>query len=164
MIIVLTGPSSAGKTSVASTLLALCKKPLLHLEADRFWPTLSSVHVYDDSLRARIVIALHDAIATLGRNGLDVIVDGSLPTDRALHYRCLEILRSVPGTLVIGVTCSPEMLAQREATRSDRNAGWAERQSGIVFEGVELDAIVDTSHRSPDECVEELLRALQLES
>ncbi len=162
MLIVLSGTSSSGKTSLAIALQELSRRPLLHLEADRFAPSLSEDHPArgDPEFRSGAVIAMHEAIAAFGRSGLDVIVDGSLPTEPALRDRCLSILRDLPGTRVVAVRCSVEALRQREAVRDDRPTGWAEEQAGIVYEGVEFDATVDTTDRSPRELANELLQSL----
>lgn len=162
MLIVLSGTSSSGKTSLAVALQELADRPLLHLEADRFAPTLPADHPAwrAPEFHTRAVLVMHEAIAAYGRAGLDVIVDGSLPTEPALRDRCLTILRDVPGTRVIAVHCSIEALRQREASRADRPAGWAEEQSSIVYEGVDFDASVDTTSRRPHDLAQELLTRL----
>ncbi len=162
MLIVLHGTSSSGKTTLATALLELSSRPLLHLEADRFAPVLWQDHPArtDLQFRARYVAAMHEAIAAFGRSGLDIIVDGSLPTEPELRDRCLAILREVPDTRVVAVRCSVMALRKREAARSDRPKGWAEEQADIVYEGVDFDAIVDTTNASSRDLANHLLRSL----
>ncbi|MGB2694307.1 MAG: AAA family ATPase [Dehalococcoidia bacterium] len=162
MLIILSGTSSSGKTSLALALQELASRPLLHLEADRFAPTLPADHPArrTPEFHTRAALVMHEAIAAYGRAGLDVIVDGSLPTEPELRDRCLAILRVVPDTRVVAVRCSVEVLRRREASRADRPAGWAEEQAGIMYEGLKFDAAVDTTSRTPHDVAGELLRTL----
>ncbi len=162
MLIVLSGTSSSGKTSFAAALQAISPRPLLHLEADRFAPTLRPDHpaLQDPEFRSRVVVAMHAAIAAFGRGGIDIIVDGSLPDEHDLRDRCLSILRGVPGTKVIAVRCSLERLREREAARSDRLRGWAEQQMRWIYEGVDFDFSVDTTDRPSNELAAALLASL----
>ena len=161
MLIVLSGTSSSGKTTLARALQSLSSRPLLHLEADRFAPILRPDHPArsDAEFRSRDVIAMHEAIAAFGRSGLDIIVDGSLPTEPGLRDSCLSVLRGVPGTRVVAVRCSIEALRSREAERGDRPVGWAEEQASIVYEGVEFDATIDTTNDSAEALARDLLQA-----
>ena len=162
MLIVLSGTSSSGKTSLAIAMQELSNRPLLHLEADRFAPVLRPDHPAngDPQFRRRATVAMHEAIATFGRGGLDIIVDGSLPTEPELRDVCLAILRGVPDTRVVAVRCSVATLRQREAGRDDRPAGWAEEQAQIVYEGVNFDETTDTTNGSSHEHANTLLQRL----
>lgn len=162
MLIILSGTSSSGKTSLARAMLDVSERPLLHLEADRFWPELRPGHpaTQEPEFRERMVVAMHEAIATFGRSGLDIIVDGSLPTEPDLRDRCLTILREAPDTRVVAVRSSLATLREREETRPDRPTGWAEESAKVIYEGVEFDATVDTTSGSPEEHARELLRSL----
>jgi chloramphenicol 3-O phosphotransferase len=139
-------------------------RPLLHLEADRFAPTLPQEHPAfgDAEFRTRAVIAMHEAIAAYGRSGIDVIVDGSLPTEANLRDRCLAILRDVPDTSVVAVRCSVERLRERETARGDRPIGWAEESMPSIYDGVAFDLSVDTTDASPQELAPLVLRELGL--
>jgi chloramphenicol 3-O phosphotransferase len=160
MLIVLSGTSSSGKTSLARAMQRLSPRPLLHIEADRFAPAAPERVASDPDFRRRAVIAMHDAIAAYGKSGLEVIVDGSLPTERDLRDACLSVLRGVPGTRIVAVRCSVERLRQREAARSHPAPGWAEQSIPLVYDGVEFDLAVDTTDCSPEEAARELLAAL----
>lgn len=162
MLIVLSGTSSSGKTSLAIAMQELSSRPLLHLEADRFAPVLRPDHpaTGDPEFRKRTTVAMHEAIAAFGRSGLDIIVDGSLPTEPELRDACLAILREVSDTRVIAVRCSVATLRQREAVRRDRPVGWAEEQAQIVSEGVIFDETIDTTNGSSREHASTLLRRL----
>ena len=161
MLIVLNGTSSSGKTTLAKAMLELSSRPLLHLEADRFAPVLRlNLPAKDAEFRTRFTVAMHEAIAAFGRSGLDIIVDGSLPTEPELRDACLAILREVPDTRIVAVRCSVAALRQREAVRGDRPIGWAEEQAQIVYEGVTFDETVDTTTGSALEHATTLLQSL----
>lgn len=166
MLIVLSGTSSSGKTSLARALQQLSSRPLLHLEADRFAPTLPPDHpaMRDSEFRTRAAMAMHEAIAAFGRSGVDVIVDGSLPTEPDLRDRCLAILRGVPDTRVVTVRCSVVRLREREMSRGDRPIGWAEESAEAIYGGVAFDFSVDTTDASAEEVAGEVLRKLGLPS
>jgi chloramphenicol 3-O phosphotransferase len=164
VLIILSGPSSSGKTTLARAIQAVAVEPLVHLEADRFWPDMPPGPTGEDhTYRSRVILAVHESIATLGRSGLHVVVDGSLPMERGLHLRCIEILRSVPETRIVAVRCAAEVLRMREAARPDRTSGWAEQQLATIFHEVTFDADVDTSSSSPGDCARDLLQALGLD-
>jgi chloramphenicol 3-O phosphotransferase len=163
MLIVLSGTSSSGKTTLARAMQELSPRPLLHLEADKFAPTLPPDHLAmrDAEFRRRVVIAMHEAIAAYGR-GVDVIVDGSLPAEPELRDRCLVILRSVPDTRVVAVRCSVERLRERETSRGDRPIGWPEESAEAIYGGVSFDFSVDTTDASAEEVAREVLERLGL--
>ena len=162
MLIVITGASSSGKSTLARAMQALAGRPLLHLEADEFVPALNpgGVTNRDSGFEARLIVGFHRAIAELGRSGLDVIVDGSLPDEEGLKGQCLDILRGVAGTQVIAVNCAAATLRRREAARGDRPRGWAVRQAAQVHAGVVCDLEVDTTRASPDVLARRLLTRL----
>ena len=165
MLIVLSGPSSSGKTSLARALQWLASKPFLHIEADRFWPVMPLDHplARDGDFQALVVLGVHKAIVALCEPGLDLIADGSLPNDPVLRNEALNILRSAPDTRVVAVTSAIDVLRDRERSRTERRvSGWAEQQLTFVFDGVDFDAVIYTSGRTPEQCARELLVALGL--
>jgi chloramphenicol 3-O phosphotransferase len=151
MLIVLTGTSSSGKTTLARAIVAAADRPMLHFEADRIVPALGLSSGLPDEYRVRFIRTLHEAIGALGRT-LDVIVDGSLPNESILRDECIAILREVPGTRVIAVRCSTDELRRREATRQNRIAGWAEEQAQTLYDNQQFDLEVDTSELSVGDC------------
>jgi chloramphenicol 3-O phosphotransferase len=160
VLIVLSGPSCSGKTALARALQSQASRPLVHWEADRLWPAMPE-HPFAASKEygEQVVLAVHASIAALGRT-LDVVVGGSLPNDRRLQDRCIAVLRSTAEVKLVAVRCAADVLHQREAVRPDRQKGWAESQLATIFEGVEFDAVVDTTNRSPEDCARELLGVL----
>jgi chloramphenicol 3-O phosphotransferase len=161
MLIVLYGTSCSGKTSLARELQKIWPTPALHVEADRFVPTIAEERFQDcdEAFKVRLVLAIHQAIAAFGRSGIDAIVDGSMPGDAELRGRCISILRDAAPTTVVAVRCAVDVLRAREASRPDRVQGWAEKQSRTLYDGVDFDFTVDTTDRSPADCAAVVLRA-----
>ena len=70
-------------------------------------------------------------------------------------------MTSRSGRLAVGVTCTPDALRAREAGRGDRPPGWAEEQLRTVFDGIELDVLVDTSDLTSTDAAESVRRSLE---
>jgi chloramphenicol 3-O phosphotransferase len=162
MLIVLYGTSCSGKTSLAKELQKIWPTPLLHLEADRFVPTIAEERFADcdGAFKARFVLTFHEAIAAFVRGGFDTIADGSMPGDADLRDRCVQILRDAGPTKLVAVRCSVETLRAREAQRPDRVKGWAEEQNRAIYDGMQFDFTVETTSKPPAECASDLLQAL----
>ena len=108
-------------------------------------------------------MAFHRSIAAWAECGFHVIVDGSLSYDnQALRGACLRVFDAFHLRLV-GVRCSVDALTTREEQRQDkRPLGWAAHQARDIHDGLGYAAEVDTTHRSPDECVEDVASQLGL--
>jgi chloramphenicol 3-O phosphotransferase len=162
-VIILTGPSCAGKTSLARALQSRLPFPAVHIEADRMFPALPGAHPrWDAEARHEaVVLALHRSIAAWAAGGFDLIADGSLPYGQpGLRSACLGVLAPF-GMLLVGVRCAPAVLAERERTRADRQPGWAVRQSQDIHDGLQLDAEVDTSAATPGDCARRVISQLR---
>lgn len=145
LVIMLSGPSGGGKTTLAHALQRVASRPLLHVEADRMLPALPSTRLDDEA----VTLAMHESIAAWPRRGFSVVVDGSLPYgDVALRTRCLEMFADFQ-LLVVGVTCAVDTLRAREALRSDRVPGWAEQQARDINDNLDLLISIDTTTRNP---------------
>jgi len=60
------------------------------------------------------------------------------------------------------VQCDPDVATQREARRSDRDAGMAALQARVVHHDVVYDVDVDTSRASSQDCARTIVTRLQL--
>jgi chloramphenicol 3-O phosphotransferase len=158
-VIILTGPSCSGKTSLAQALQSQLPFPAAHIEADRIFPRLPQAHplwVAEERHNA-IVLAFHRSIATWAAEGFDLIVDGSLPYGMpCLRSECLRVFHPF-RMLLVGVQCSPEVLADRERSRAVNTPGWAVHQSHDINDGLQLDAEVDTSSDTPEGCARHVI-------
>ncbi|HZC27260.1 MAG TPA: AAA family ATPase [Actinopolymorphaceae bacterium] len=163
MVIVLSGASSSGKSSLARALQDQLAEPAVLVEADRAFPVVPRSHERwtTDHAAGDVVVAFHRSVAAWPECGFHVIVDGSLPyEDRALRDVCLAVFE--PYDLrVVGVTCAVEVLNEREVQRPDeRPTGWAAQQARDIHDGMAYAAQVDTSTASPQECAAQVIAQL----
>ncbi len=165
-VVLLSGPSSSGKTSLARALQRQLAVPALLVEADRAFPGLPSTHPAwqpHDPSRSDTTVAFHRSVAAWAENGFHLIVDGSLPYDnKDLRDACLRAF--APYDLrIVGVRCSDAELVRREGTRPEpRQRGWAVRQAADIHDGMSYAAEVDTTARSSDDGAADVVRQLQL--
>lgn len=157
-IVVLSGSSSSGKSTLGRALLELLTKPCVLVEADAAFPALNQAA---GLARTPPVVAFHQSVAVWSAAGHHVIVDGSLPYgDHQLRQHCLAALPA-DDTFVIAVSCQPAELRRRAAGRADpRQSGWAEQQAADVNDGLEPLISIDTTHGSPAGHAYDVLAAL----
>jgi chloramphenicol 3-O phosphotransferase len=150
--IVLHGPSSAGKSSLARALQDSAAVPAFHVALDAF-VTMSrrrdmrspeeqrhAYHIHCDNLRS--------TLARLAVTDFEIIVDLVLRDETELQDT-LRVLESRPMYLV-GVRAPLEVLEERERRREDRGAGMAREQSAHAAFGRDYDVVIDTSSHSPE--------------
>ncbi len=153
-LVLLNGPSSAGKSTLAGALVELLDTPwhvvpvdLLH--ATRSRPDLRGVtgiaweEVFTATRRG-----YHRALGALARGGCDVVGDLVLSEP----WRLPDLLAATEGldVLLVHVTCAPEVLVARETARDDRIPGTAVEQLGVAFAHGDCDLTVDTTAAAPE--------------
>jgi chloramphenicol 3-O phosphotransferase len=153
-IIVLNGPSSAGKSTLATAVRARLGPTAAAVSLDRIFAFMHP----DVALTWKSFAALSDALFTsarvLAERGFDVIVDTVF--ERA---ECLDIMRRAFGDhpyRLVAVSCPLEVLEARELARGNRPAGLARGQYERVLHGATYDMHVNTHALSSDECVERI--------
>ena len=179
LVLVLDGPSSVGKST---TLEALQRRwpversgPLVAagLDATRAllgpggrgrWADL--VDRVEPSVAGRpprfrygplgreLVSGMHRVAATWARSGLDVGLDHCI-VDTAMLADLRRACDGVP-LLVIGMTCDPVVLDDREEGRGDVEQGRSAAQREAVLE-VHHEAVIDTTEATTDEVVAEVM-------
>jgi chloramphenicol 3-O phosphotransferase len=154
-VIVLNGPSSAGKSSLAQALQHGFAEPHLHVQLDAFRamePTgyfgpEQSVH---GALRlAALCRAMNATSAQYARHGQHVLLDHVLPP---IGWRYLAEDLAEYQVFLVGVGCDLPQLQARESHRGDRPPGLAASQAATVHKDTEYDFMVDTSGASAQEC------------
>jgi chloramphenicol 3-O phosphotransferase len=163
-IIILNGPSSSGKSTIARALQDLSAELVIHLDLDTFRRMLPPgfFDVPDrDTFRARVAHVLYAAnrtVAALAAGGDGVILDIVLPRwdilqDAVERFRPYQVL-------FVGLFCPPEELDRREEERGDRRAGLARGQADWVHRAGTYDLVLDTSRCSPGECARQILETM----
>lgn len=161
-IILLSGVSGAGKTTLAAQLQRLLShpdRPFLHIEADRLlphltpdWPSRNPAQI------ARLSRAMRDACLAFAANGFDLIVDGVLPYgDPAQVVETLEAFRMF-RLCYVGVHCDLQALDEREKRRPDRDRGWARHQYRDLHANQRYDIEVDTTSKPAEESARAIAR------
>ena len=156
-VIVLNGPSSSGKSTLATALQSALQQPWLHVEVDAFLRMLPVNGLNDIVTVAR---GANAAVAALAREGNRVIYDCVFNSDLIDDLRAE--LTDTP-TLWVGVRCATEVLAQRERDRGDRMIGQARAQLAAAHEGVIYDLELDTTSSSAEACATQITQVLLAE-
>jgi chloramphenicol 3-O phosphotransferase len=93
---------------------------------------------------------MNAALAEYSRHGQNVVFDTELSNPDAWRY----VLEDLAGmqVLIVGVTCTAEVLTQREHARGDRKPGLAASQFDRVHKDKEYDLMIDTTARSTADC------------
>lgn len=179
LVLVLDGPSSVGKST---TLAALQRRwpnersgPLLEAGLDgtrarlgpegggRWAGLLDQVEPRAAGLPPRfrygplgraMIAGMHRSAATWARAGFDVALDHCI-VDTAMLADLRRACDGVP-LLVVGMTCDPVVLDDREADRDDVDPGRSAAQRDAVLD-VAHPVVVDTTSATTDELVEEVL-------
>jgi chloramphenicol 3-O phosphotransferase len=151
--IVLHGPTSAGKTSLAKALQAMAPDPAFHVSLDAFVTMSNRDDMRDEHERTKAYRIhcenLRSTLARVAAAEFEVILDLVL-RDEAELDACLRVLASRP-TFVIGVQAPLAILEERERHRDDRGTGMAREQFGHPAYERAYDLVVDTSACTPAE-------------
>ena len=151
--IVLHGPTSAGKSSLANALQDTAPVPSFHVALDAF-VTMSrrrdmrspeeqrqAYHIHCENLRS--------PLARLADTHFEIIVDMVL-RDEAELRDTFRVLANRP-TYLVGVRAPLAVLEERERRREDRGTGMAREQSSDSAFTRDYDLVIDTSKNSPQD-------------
>jgi chloramphenicol 3-O phosphotransferase len=174
-IVLLNGPGSVGKSSVARAMQALASEPLLHLSMDGFCeilPERFQDHLETFSFVTRnrggfavtdvatgprgtaLLGAIQRSVAILADAGFDLVVDDVwLDGEPAVYADLLSGHR----VWRVGLTAPLGILEAREVARGDRLPGLSRAQADRVHEGIAYDLMIDTSHTTSDEAARRIV-------
>ena len=184
-LIVLNGPSSAGKSSIIRELQDLWPRPLFATGIDAFivgWPLTHVAFPGEDGATAagaairivpghgpapswipeygdefhQVLRLANESWVAMCRNGIDVIVDHVI-VDETMREQARTILA---GAFWVGVTCDVDELVRREEARGDRYRGFASGTFAVVHRGMDYDMVVDTTSTPSDVVAREIRDAL----
>jgi len=184
-LIILNGPSSAGKSSLVKEMQRLWPRPLYTAGVDTIisgWPGVFYLdHDESDPMRdsesLRVVAGLGPAPswvpklsgtflaisrhalkswANMSQDGIDVVIDHCI-IDPTEREQAQSLL---VGAFWVGVTCDFEELIHRETVRGDRYVGFASGTSAVVHQGMNYDMVIDTTSTPPEELAHKIFDAI----
>ena len=149
--ILLHGPTSAGKSSLAQALQYCASVPAFHVSLDAF-VTMSRRRDMRSAEEVAQVHHLHcenlrSTLKRLAETQFDIIFDTVLRNEEELDA-CLRVLASRP-LYQIHVWAPIEVLEQRERLRGDRADGMAREQASHSIFCRAYDLSIDTSISTP---------------
>ncbi|MEN9405985.1 MAG: hypothetical protein RLZ12_269 [Bacillota bacterium] len=177
-VVILNGPSSSGKTSIAKQLQDIMDDPYILLGLDNIIYTIpDKMNDYKEDLKPRngfgwkvswnndgeklqhltpgtfgvkMYQLLKEQVKLFTDHGVNVIVDQvSLIDDDYVQWTEKLVNHKL---VVCGVTADDKILEQREVDRGDRVIGGSRAQQLSVHNGFQYDLLLDTSILNPLEC------------
>ncbi len=151
-VILLNGPSSSGKSTLAKELQALIKERSAEkyevVSIDDFMKTNPMETIYEDDVYAVSGDLCEKVLEILG-TGSGVIIDHVITSERI--FRQLKEMLSAYPLRMVRITCPPEVLRKREQARGDRCAGSAEASAEYLYPKDGYDLTIDTGIKPPRE-------------
>ena len=151
-VVLLNGPSSAGKSSLARAFAEVQPTPWHYLPVDlvhavRSRPAAMAGIAGDDPIWQAVFrrsrAGYHRMLAGMARAGNDVVGDHVLNEPWRITD-LPEVLSAIP-VLLVHVTASVGELERRELARGDRVPGTARSQADVVFAHGDCDLFLDTT-------------------
>lgn len=166
-VVVLNGTSSSGKTTIARALQAAAPRVLLNFSIDSILSALPP-RALERIVRGEeisdldypgLVRGFYACVRELLALGRDLIIDNAVTArDRA------ELLVAAVAShhvVMVGLDCAPQVLAERERLRGDRQSGMAVAQSARIHTWLSYDVRIDTAHTPPAIAAQQILRVLE---
>ena len=144
--VLLNGPSSSGKSTLAKALQALIENRRSEryevVSIDDFMKGSPNETIYEDDVYAVSGDLCEKALEILG-SGSGVIIDHVITSER-IFTQLTEMLSAYPLRLV-NITCPLDVLREREVERGDRCIGSAEASAEYLYPKDGYELTVDTS-------------------
>ena len=156
-VLLLNGPSSSGKSTLAKLLkeLILAKRGERYdiVSIDGFLTMNAQDAVYEEDVY-NISPDLCEAAATSLETAAGVIVDHVITSKRIFD----QLAHASQGCRIwkILVSCPPEVLRKRETARGNRCPGSAQASAAYLFPKDGYDLTVDTHSMSVADCAEQI--------
>ena len=160
-ILLLNGPSSSGKSTLARCLQERLRTrngdQVDVVSIDDFLTMNADDAIYEDDVYA-VCPERCDRVRESLRRKDGVIVDHVITSERI--YRLLLDSFAAYRLLLVRVTCPVSVLNERERQRGDRRPGSAEASAQYLYPQAGYDGSVDTHLSSTEACVDQILRLL----
>ena len=156
-LVLLNGPSSAGKSTIVGMLrekLRLHGADPVIISIDDYMKISTDEEIWEDDVFEIVPDMSRDIIAAL-RKGQWVIVDHVITSAR-IYEALLEAADGFPVTGIL-VTCSLETLRKREKERGNRFAGTAEASYRYLYPREGYDLRIDSGETGPEDAAERIL-------
>ena len=144
-VILLNGPSSSGKSTLARELQKQIKEQKSEtyevVSIDDFMETNPMETIYEDDVYA-ISGDLCERVLEILRTGAGVIIDHVITSER-IFTQLKEMLYAYP-LYTVHITCSLKVLREREQARGNRCAGSAEASAAYLYPREGYDLTIDT--------------------
>ena len=155
--ILLNGPSSSGKSTLAKALQMLIEEKRSEryevISIDDFMKISPMETIYEDDvfeISADMCLKAREILEA----GSGVIIDHVITSER-IFRQLLEMLHPYPVRLV-QITCPLEILRKREEERGNRCPGSAEASAEYLYPKDGYELTVDTGNQSPEEIAGEI--------
>ena len=159
--VLLNGPSSAGKSSVAGALqkkLAAVGVDAVILSVDDYMQVPSDEEIWEDDVFEIMPGMCRDVTQAL-QEKKTVIVDHVITSARI--YEALTEAAAGFCMKKVRVSCSVEILRRREAERGDRYAGSAETSLRYLYPKEGYDLYIDSGKEDPDSIAGKIMEILR---
>ncbi|MEM7239724.1 MAG: AAA family ATPase [Pseudomonadota bacterium] len=186
-VILLNGPGSVGKSSLARALQGLASTTFLHVQMDAFLAMLPAalqdhpdgvafesaapgghpeVHARTGPAGDRVLAGMRAAVGAMAEAGNNLIVDDVIYGDDARDGQSpvAEYRAALAGHrfLLVRLDAPLAVIEARERARGDRMLGLARWQVSRVHHGISYDLAVDTGDQSPADAARQVRDAFDL--
>ena len=163
-IIYLNGVTSSGKTSIVEALQDRRDAFFYVVANDLFQEMVGEKYLQEDYWKylSEVIIMMYHTAKLYSDMGKNVLIDSILVERDEIkpHYQqLLEIMKDNPMDIV-EVYCPLEICRQRNIERGDRFENQSDEQALLMSKDIKYKFKVDTSVDSPEECAEQIIKAL----
>lgn len=162
-ILLLNGPSSAGKTTLAKEIQKCAVDPYIHLQWDSFLAMIPTESIHSKQRAWQDLVSsmrncMHAAVLNIYEQGLNVVWDNAMHPSR---WKSVAEEFADSRIFLVGVICDIKELERRELVRGDRSIGMARTQAEEMHINVDYDLHIDTTKTTAIENAEIVMRGIR---